>query len=157
VRQDETGTSLCHDRGHPRITTETANIIDKVCPLPQHRRRNVGLIRVYGDGNRKLFDKALQEWKDPAKLLFCRDRLRTRSRRLSAHINKICSLFDYPMSVLDRPTAVEIQSPVRKRIGGHVEDPHDLCPGRQIKAESPAPERGQPIARKLNCLRRVPR
>jgi hypothetical protein len=94
VGQHQTGTNLCDDRCHPRIKAEAAHIIDEVYSLGQHHGRNVGLIRVYRDGNRKLFDKASQERKDPAKLLFCRDRLRTRSSRLSTHIDKIRPLFD---------------------------------------------------------------
>ena len=56
------------------------------------------------------------------------DRTRVRTRRDAAYIQKVGSVVQHLQTVRNRPTRIETQTTIRKRVGRYIDDAHDTWP-----------------------------
>ena len=131
VLDDVRAARLRNSRVHLGIPAPAAHIVDdrRTRARGLAGRRRMQRIHRHDDA---VGGQGLDDGADARPLLVCADARRVRAGRLPAHVDEVRTGGHHLAGVAQRGRDVRVASPVRERIGGHVEDAHDRRPtGRQ--------------------------
>ncbi len=125
VHQNNERVGACCDTGHSLIEAQRTDIVDDPGAVVKRFFGDLRFGRVDRDGNSTSLADSFDDGDHAICLGLGGDRLRTRARRFTAHINDIRTLVDHPKSVFDGVFVPEETVAIVERVRCHVYDSHD--------------------------------
>ena len=143
VHQDHAAAVLGAQAGQLGIAAKRGDVIDDRGAGVQGRRGDGRLRRVNRNRNRRrgltpfLLGQGGDHRSRSRELLLGAHIGRSGPGRLAADVEDVCPFGSKPAAMLDRRLGVEVEPPVRERVGGDVDDPHQLRHRRVVDATRP--------------------
>ena len=132
VHQAEVTPGVRDDARKLRIAAKRRDVVDELGAELERAPRDLGLRRV---DRHRTAREPLEHGNDAAQLLVERNALRTGPRRLAADVDDRSPFIHHAPSRRGRGVGIEVDATVGKRIGSHIDDPHDGGPRTAPRSE----------------------